>query len=68
MCIFFHSYLPHYRAGMRLFITYPFPFTDDPMKSEYLAEGWSCLVRAYRRLCVSSNCRTAGLASRSACS
>lgn len=46
---------------MRLFITHPFPFTDDPMKSEYLAEGWSCLVRAYRRLCVSSNCRTAGL-------
>jgi hypothetical protein len=23
---------------MRLFVTYPFTFTGDPMKSEYLAE------------------------------
>jgi hypothetical protein len=36
--IFFHTHLPHYRAGMRLFITHPFTFAGDPMKSEYLAE------------------------------
>jgi hypothetical protein len=23
---------------MRLFVTYPFTFADDPMKSEYIAE------------------------------
>ena len=36
--IYFHTHLPNYRVGMRLFDTYPFTFTNDPMKSEYLAE------------------------------
>jgi len=36
--ILFHSYRLGYRAGMRLFVTYPFTFENDPMKSEYLAE------------------------------
>lgn len=36
--IYFHTHLPNYRRGMRLFVTYPFTFTNDPMKSEYLAE------------------------------
>lgn len=36
--IYFHTHLPNYRMGMRLFVTYPFTFTNDPMKSEYLAE------------------------------
>jgi hypothetical protein len=36
--IYFHTNLEHYRVGMRLFVTYPFTFVDDPMKSEYLAE------------------------------
>jgi hypothetical protein len=36
--IFFHSHRRTYRAGMRLFITYPFTFENDPMRSEYLAE------------------------------
>jgi hypothetical protein len=36
--IYFHTHLPNYRRGMRLFVTYPFTFTGDPMKSEYIAE------------------------------
>ena len=36
--IYFHTHLPAYRRGMRLFVTYPFTFAGDPMKSEYLAE------------------------------
>jgi PilZ domain len=36
--IFFHSHRQTYRKGMRLFITYPFTFENDPMKAEYLAE------------------------------
>jgi hypothetical protein len=36
--IYFHTNRVDYRVGMRLFITYPFTFTNDPMKSEYLAE------------------------------
>jgi hypothetical protein len=36
--IYFHTHLPNYRVGMRLFVTYPFTFVDDLMKSEYLAE------------------------------
>jgi hypothetical protein len=36
--IYFHSHRRIFRAGMRLFITYPFTFENDPMKSEYLAE------------------------------
>jgi hypothetical protein len=36
--IFFHSHRRIYRVGARLFITYPFTFENDPMKSEYLAE------------------------------
>jgi hypothetical protein len=36
--IYFHTHLPYYRRGMRLFVTYPFTFTADPIKSEYLAE------------------------------
>ena len=36
--IYFHTHLPNYHKGMRLFITYPFTFANDPLKSEYLAE------------------------------
>jgi hypothetical protein len=36
--IYFHTNLQNYRVGMRLFVTYPFTFVNDPMKSEYLAE------------------------------
>jgi hypothetical protein len=36
--IYFHTNLENYRVGMRLFVTYPFTFVNDPMKSEYLAE------------------------------
>lgn len=36
--IYFHTHLPNYRVGMRLFVTYPFTFVNDPMKSDYLAE------------------------------
>ena len=33
--IYFHTHLPNYRVGMRLFDTYPFTFMNDSMKSEY---------------------------------
>ena len=36
--IYFVTQLPSYREGMRLFVTYPFTFENDPMKSEFLAE------------------------------
>ena len=36
--IYFHTNLQNDRVGMRLFVTYPFTFVNDPMKSEYLAE------------------------------
>lgn len=36
--LFFHSNRKDYQVGMRLFVTYPFTFENDPMKSEYLAE------------------------------
>ena len=36
--IYFRTDFPNYRVGMRLFVTYPFTFVNDPMKSEYLAE------------------------------
>lgn len=36
--LYFHTYRTEYRNGMRLFITYPFTFANDPMKAEYLAE------------------------------
>jgi hypothetical protein len=36
--IYFHTNRREYRVGMRLFVTYPFTFENDPMKSEYLAE------------------------------
>jgi hypothetical protein len=36
--VYFYTSLQNYRKGMRLFVTYPFTFANDPMKSEYLAE------------------------------
>jgi hypothetical protein len=36
--LYFHTHLRSYRLGMRLFVTYPFTFENDPMKAEYLAE------------------------------
>jgi hypothetical protein len=36
--IYFQTRLKNYRVGMRLFVTYPFTFENDPMKTEYLAE------------------------------
>jgi hypothetical protein len=36
--VYFYTSLQSYRKGMRLFVTYPFTFANDPMKSEYLAE------------------------------
>ena len=36
--IYFHSNRSDYRKGMRLFITFPFTFVQDPMACEYLAE------------------------------
>jgi hypothetical protein len=36
--IYFHTNRPGYRKGMRLFITFPFTFAQDPMACEYLAE------------------------------
>jgi hypothetical protein len=36
--IYFHTNLEHYRVGMRLSVTSPFTFVNDPMRSEYLAE------------------------------
>ena len=36
--LYFHTNRTNYRTGMRLFITYPFTFVNDPMKVEFLAE------------------------------
>ena len=36
--IYFHTHVSNYQKGMRLFVTYPFTFANDPLKSEYLAE------------------------------
>jgi hypothetical protein len=36
--LYFHTRLPNYRVGIRLFVVYPFTYDNDPMKSEYLAE------------------------------
>jgi hypothetical protein len=36
--IYFHTNRSDYRQGMRLFITFPFTFAQDPMACEYLAE------------------------------
>jgi hypothetical protein len=31
--LYFHTHLSAYRVGMRLFVTYPFTFANDPMQS-----------------------------------
>ena len=36
--IYFHTNRSDYHKGMRLFITFPFTFAQDPMACEYLAE------------------------------
>jgi hypothetical protein len=36
--IYFQTRSNNYRVGVRLFVTYPFTFENDPMKTEYLAE------------------------------
>lgn len=36
--LYFHTHLKSYSVGLRLFVTYPFTFANDPMKSEFLAE------------------------------
>jgi hypothetical protein len=36
--MYFHSDLPGYRVGLRLFVTYPFTSLSDPMKTEWIAE------------------------------
>ena len=36
--IFFHTHRSDYYKGMRLFVTFPFTFANDPMSCEYLAE------------------------------
>jgi PilZ domain len=36
--IYFRTHRQDYYVGMRLFVTYPFTFQNDPMKAEYLAE------------------------------
>jgi hypothetical protein len=36
--IYFETPLDSYRVGMRLFVTYPFTFENDPLKTEYIAE------------------------------
>ena len=36
--LYFHTNRTDYRVGMRLFITYPFTFGNDPLKAEYVAE------------------------------
>ncbi|MGB7439240.1 MAG: hypothetical protein WBR26_10365 [Candidatus Acidiferrum sp.] len=36
--IYFHTHRSDYYKGMRLFITFPFTFAQDPLKCEYLAE------------------------------
>ncbi len=36
--IYFHTHRRDYYKGMRLFLTFPFTFANDPMNCEYLAE------------------------------
>lgn len=36
--IYFQTRLQSYRVGMRLFVTYPFTYENDPVKTEYIAE------------------------------
>lgn len=36
--IYFHSKRTDYYKGMRLFVTFPYTFVNDPMNREYLAE------------------------------
>jgi hypothetical protein len=36
--VYFHSVLPGYRVGLRLFVTYPYIGPNDPMKTEWVAE------------------------------
>jgi hypothetical protein len=36
--IYFHSHRSGYYKGMRLFLTFPFTFVNDPTNCEYLAE------------------------------
>ncbi|MBV9885916.1 MAG: hypothetical protein JO119_05150 [Acidobacteria bacterium] len=36
--VYFHTHVPHYRVGMRLFITYPYSMTNEPLKSEFLGD------------------------------
>jgi hypothetical protein len=36
--IYFHTRRPNYYKGMRLFITFPFASSHDPMNCEYVAE------------------------------
>jgi hypothetical protein len=36
--IFFHTHRSGYYKGMRVFVTFPFTFVNDPMNLEYLAE------------------------------
>jgi hypothetical protein len=36
--IYFHTKRSDYREGMRLFVTYPYTFANDPMKAEYIAQ------------------------------
>ncbi len=36
--LYFHTHRCDYYKGMRLFVTFPFTFTNDPLNYEYLAE------------------------------
>jgi hypothetical protein len=36
--LYFHTHRRDYYKGMRLFVTFPFTFANDPMNCEYLAE------------------------------
>ena len=36
--MYFHSNRADYYKGMRLFVTFPYTFVNDPMNKEYLAE------------------------------
>jgi hypothetical protein len=36
--LYFHTNRSDYYENMRLFVTFPFTFANDPMKCEYLAE------------------------------
>src|SRR5215469_7095420 len=36
--IYFHTHRSDYRKGMRLLVTFPFTFENDPMNTDYVAE------------------------------